>query len=212
MKKLKNSLIKHSEQTRLYQIPVPIIGLTGGIGTGKSTVADFFRKKGIPVIDADKNVKSIYQMPETHNFIHHNFPEAFHDGKIDFKKLRSIVFGNADAKKRLEDYIYAHMPNEFKSGFYQFNNPSFVVYDVPLLFEKNLHLLVDLSICVYAPKELQIERLMQRDQIERDLAEKILANQLDIEEKKKLADFIIINDGSLKDLEVQFEQFLEKIF
>lgn len=208
MKKLKNSLIKHTDATRLYQIPVPIIGLTGGIGTGKSTVSDFFRKKGIPVIDADKNVKNIYQLPATQVFIHKNFPTAFHEGRIDFKKLREIVFQNEDAKKLLEDYIYALMPNEFKQAFYQYNNPQFVVYDVPLLFEKNLHLLVDLSVCVYAPKNLQIERLIKRDNIDRELAEKMLANQMDIEEKKQLSDFVINNTGDINDLESEFEKFL----
>ncbi len=212
MKKLKDSLIKQTEDTRLYQIPVPIIGLTGGIGTGKSTVADLFRKKGIPVIDADKLVKNIYLKPETHTFIKKNFPEAYHDEKIDFRKIREIVFANQDSKELLENFIYSHMPFEFKQAFWEFNKPSFIVYDVPLLFEKKLHQLIDLSVCVYAPREVQIERLMSRDQIDRVLSENILANQIDIEEKKRLADFVIENISDLNKLETEFESFLKCIY
>ncbi|MGZ3790070.1 MAG: dephospho-CoA kinase [Bacteriovorax sp.] len=211
MRKLKDSLVKHSPETRLYQIPVPIIGLTGGIGTGKSTVAELFRKKNIPVIDADKLVKNIYQMPETFAFIKKNFPQAIEEGKILFKKIREIVFINEDAKKLLENYIYSHMPNEFTGAFYQFSDPPFIVYDVPLLFEKKLHLLIDLSVCVYAPREMQIERLMTRDQTTRDLAENILSNQIDIEEKKRLADFVVNNTGSLQELEIEFERLIKDI-
>jgi dephospho-CoA kinase len=212
MKKLKNSLIKHTDKSRLYQIPVPIIGLTGGISTGKSTVADLFRKKGIPVIDADKNVKNIYQMPETITFIKNKFPEVVHNHIIDFKKLREIVFSNTDAKILIEEFIYAHLPNEFKQAFYLFDNPPFIVYDVPLLFEKQLHLLVDVTICVYSSRKQQIERLIKRDQIDRSLAEKILANQQDIEVKKKLADFVILNTEKAEDLEINFNDFFLKLF
>lgn len=200
MKKLKNKFIKQTEETRLYQIPVPIIGLTGGIGTGKSTVANLFKKEGIPVIDADQLVKNIYQRNETKKFIKSHFPGAIDQEQIQFKKLREIVFHNEEAKKLVEDYIYALMPDEFKRAYYQFNNPSFIVYDVPLLFEKQLHLLTDLSICIYSPKETQIERVLKRDQISRELAESILAKQFDIEEKRKIADFHIDNTGSIEDL------------
>ncbi len=211
MKKLKNNLVKLTQDSRLYQIPVPIIGLTGGIGTGKSTVADLFRKSGIPVIDADKNVKSIYQKPKTIQFIKENFPTAINEGVINFKKIREIVFINSDAKDLLEKYIYAQLPEEFKKAFLEFNEPTFVVYDVPLLFEKQLHLLVDLSICVYAPRETQITRLMARDHSTRELAESILDNQIDIEEKKKLADLVLTNTQDKSDLALQFDKLLTDI-
>jgi dephospho-CoA kinase len=211
MRKLKSSLVKHVPENRLYQIPVPIIGLTGGIGTGKSTVAELFRKQNIPVIDADKLVKNIYQLPETFPFIKQNFPAAIEDGKIVFRKLREIVFINVDAKELLENYIYSHMPNEFKKAYAAFSNPEFIVYDVPLLFEKKLHLLIDLSICVYAPREVQIARLMARDNSPRDLAESILSHQIDIEEKKKLSDRIIENNGDLVALENNFNLLLKDI-
>lgn len=211
MKNLKANWITKDPATRLYQIPVPIIGLTGGIGTGKSTVAEILRSHGIPVIDADGLVKNIYKKSETLDFISKHFPHAIEDGMIVFKKLRETVFVDARAKKLIEDFIYASMPEEFKKAFGQFDHPLFVVYDVPLLFEKNLSSLVDLSVCVYAPRPLQIERIVKRDNSSVELATKILENQMDIEEKKKRSDLIIDNTRELSDLKILVEHFLKDV-
>lgn len=211
MRKLKNNLVKLTAENRLYQIPVPIIGLTGGIGTGKSTAAEWLRKHGLAVIDADANVKAVYRKPETLAFIKSHFPAVVADGQINFKKLREIVFINPDAKQLVEDFIYARLPQAFLDAYALLNKPALIIYDVPLLFEKKLHLLVDVSACVYAPKEIQIQRLMSRDHSSRDLAEKILSNQLDIEEKKKLSDFIIENTGDLHQLGKNIEEFLANV-
>lgn len=212
MKKLKNNLVKLAADMRLYNIPVPIIGLTGGIGTGKSTVAALLRKHGLHVIDADANVKTVYQKPETVEFIRQNFPAAVPDNQIDFKKLREIVFSNQDARTLVEGHIYSHLPQVFKEAFSLFEKPAVIVYDVPLLFEKQLHLLVDLSVCVYAPREVQIQRLMARDHSSRELAENILSSQLDIEAKKKLSDFVIENTGDLNQLEKNIQDFINNVF
>jgi len=212
MKKLKNNLVKLSADKRLYNIPVPIIGLTGGIGTGKSTVAALLRKHGLPVIDADANVKTVYQKPETVEFIRHHFPAVVASGAIDFKKLREIVFSNPDARTLVEGFIYSHLPQVFTEAFSLFDKPSVIIYDVPLLFEKQLHLQVDASVCVYAPREVQIHRLMARDHSSRELAENILGNQLDIEEKRKLSDFIIENTSDLAQLEKNIQEFITNVF
>ncbi|MFA6236565.1 MAG: dephospho-CoA kinase [Bacteriovorax sp.] len=211
MKNLKAKWITKTPSTRLYNIPVPIIGLTGGIGSGKSTVAELLTKNNIPVIDADKLVKNIYKLSETKTFIQKQFPQTIVDGEIVFKKLREIVFNNEAKKMDLEVYIYARLPEEFRKAYAVLNNPAFIVYDVPLLFEKKLNQLVDVSVCVYAPKEKQIERLILRDQIERPLAESILANQISIEDKKNMADLIINNTDGLSMLEAEFQKFLADI-
>lgn len=211
MKNLKTKWITKNPENRLYQIPVPIIGLTGGIGTGKSTVAEILREKNIPVIDADRLVKNIYQKNETIDFISKQFPHAVDKGIIDFKKLREIAFVDLAAKKLIEDFIYAHMPTEFKKAYATFNNPPFIVYDVPLLFEKKLNEVVDVAVCVYAPRETQIERIIARDKSSHQLASKIIDNQMDIEEKKKLSDFVINNTTELVDLKISVEQFLRDI-
>lgn len=212
MKKLKNNLVRLSVERRLYNIPVPIIGLTGGIGTGKSTVAALLKKHGLAIIDADANVKAVYQRPETVEFIKNHFPSVvIVDDAIDFKKLREKVFSDLQAKQLIEDHIYAHLPQTFKEAYEKLNKPGFIIYDVPLLFEKKLNELVDVSVCVYAPRDVQVQRLMARDHSPRELAEKILSNQLDIEEKRKLSDFVIANTGDLNQLEKNVEEFLKNV-
>lgn len=211
MKNLAAKWITKDQKTRLYQIPVPIIGLTGGIGTGKSSVAEILRKKNIPVIDADRLVKNIYQKAETVEFVAKHFPHVIKEGAIVFKELRETAFVDTLAKKLIEDFIYSYLPGEFKKSYSEFKNPQFIFYDVPLLFEKKLNELVDLSVCVYAPREVQIKRIINRDKSSKELAIKILDNQMDIEEKKKLADLVIPNTSDLKDLKGTVEQFLKDI-
>lgn len=211
MKNLKPKWITKKQENRLYQIPVPIIGLTGGIGTGKSTVAKILREKSIPVIDADDLVKNIYQKPETLEFITKHFPHVILDGVIVFKKLRESAFVDHLSKKLIEDFIYAFLPDEFNKAYAQFNNPHFIVYDVPLLFEKKLNDLVDLSVCVYAPRSLQIDRIIIRDKTSVEQATKILDHQMDIEEKRKHADLVVINTGNLEDLRISVGQLLKDI-
>jgi dephospho-CoA kinase len=106
MKKLANKWITKNSNNRLYQIPVPIIGLTGGIGTGKSIVAKIFKERGIAVIDADRLVKNIYQRPETLEFIKTFFPEAIENSTISFSKLREIAFRDPAQRQKIENYLY----------------------------------------------------------------------------------------------------------
>jgi dephospho-CoA kinase len=200
MENLNPKWITKTSLTRLYEIPIPVIGLTGGIATGKSTVANFLRNKNFPIIDADALVKKIYQKTEVKEFIKINFPMAIQSDEINFKILRELAFKDKQNIQKIEECIYRFLPAEFKETYHTFTNPNFIIYDVPLLFEKQLNLLVDTKICVYAPKEIQIERLMKRDHIERDACLKILDNQMSIEDKKQLSDIVIKNDSTLDQL------------
>jgi dephospho-CoA kinase len=209
MSALNPKWISKDPTTRLYHLDVPIIGLTGGIATGKSTVANLFRKAGIAVIDADQLVKSIYQRPEAHEFVQSHFPNTYVDGKIDFKKLREMVFSFPTVKQQVETFIYSLLPEEFLKTYNALGKQDYIVYDVPLLFEKGLDQLVDLSVCIYLPEDVQIDRLMERDQIEKGLAIKILRNQMSISEKRDRANISIDNSGSLNDLENYFKELIE---
>jgi len=193
MKKLKSKWITKTPESRLYQIPVPIIGLTGGIATGKSTVAEILRAQGFPIIDADRLVKNVYATDEAVSFVSANFSSAVVDGKIDFKKLRAEVFNDHKKQEQIEQFVYSKLPAEFVKAYHAFKDPAFVIYDVPLLFEKKLDQKIDVSVCVYSPRTFQLDRLMKRDSIEADLANKILDKQMDIEEKKNLSDLFIEN-------------------
>lgn len=214
--KLKQKFISKNKDNRLYQLDLPIIGLTGGISTGKSTVAEILKSHGFPLLSADQLVKKIYSTEESLDFIKKNFPSAIDNGHINFKKLREIVFFDQKAKIKIETYIYSKLPNVFLQSkeeiLAQIPNIQCLIYDVPLLFEKGLFQKVDLSVCVYLPRETQKKRLMARDHIEADLAEKILDEQWNIELKKSQSDVVIENIGSLKELEEEVTQFIKNYF
>lgn len=209
--KLKEKYIKLNSQNRLHGLNIPVIGLTGGIATGKSTVAKFLRSKGLPLLDADELVKNIYAKVETKNFVKENFPKAVHQDSIHFPTLREIFFNEPQAKIEIESFIYQRLPQAFLEALTKLGNPNFIIYDVPLLFEKKLNPLVDLSVVVYAPRNIQKARLMRRDGILDEMAQNILNHQEDIEDKKLKADFLIDNSLSETELAEEINQFLRKI-
>lgn len=195
--KLKKDLISKSLQTRLYALPCPIIGLTGGIATGKSSASEIFQELGFNVICADKLVKEVYKSSKTIEHLKANYSQALADDQVNFKILRELFFTDKNIQEDIEKLIYSQLPKMFISFFKEFKNPELVIYDVPLLFEKGLDHLVDLKLTIYAPREKQLQRLMKRDQISVQLANEILDKQLDIELKKAKSDFIIDNSQDI---------------
>lgn len=212
---LKNNWISKTPETRLYQLPVPIIGLTGGIACGKSTVAKILSEKGFAIIDADQLVKRIYRQDETKAFITKEFPVCINEQQeIDFKKLRTIVFSDSQKKLIIEQFIYQRMPAQFLKAYEELPNHlknAFVFYDVPLLFEKGLDSKVDVSICVWIPRSKQIERLMKRDEISYQMAENILNEQIDIDIKKEKADLVLDNSQTPNQLVDEINQCLSQL-
>lgn len=199
-KNLNHKFITKNTTSRLYNLSNPIIGLTGGIATGKSTASKILKDLGYFIIDADLLVKEIYKEEDTINFIKVNFPKCFIDGNIDFKLLREEFFSSPITKNQIENFIYKRMPFLFKEKANLANSDEVIIYDVPLLFEKSLDKLVDQSLCVYASKNIQIQRLVARDNISIELAEKILAGQMSIEDKKLKSDWVIDNSSDLANL------------
>lgn len=210
--KIKPEFNRLGEDNRLYKLKVPVIGLTGGVATGKSTVTKKLKGLGIPVIEADKLVHDIYAKDQSISFIKENFPTAITGNKIDFKALRKIFFENTKAQEKIENFIYAQLEKEFLKEADNFSDHDFIIYDVPLLFEKKLHKLVDLSITVYAGKETQIARMIERDGIDKELAIKMLQKQIDIENKRELSEWVIENQGTLSDLDLELAKFLKSHF
>lgn len=196
----------------MYGLDIPVIGLTGGIATGKSTAASILKEKNLPVIDADALVKDVYALEQTKRLVEKLAPSVIKDEKIDFKLLREIFFTNPEVKTRLEQHIYALLPQEFAKRLAEFGKPRFIIYDVPLLFEKGLHHKVDQSVLIYTPKDTQLERLVKRDKIDPELAYKILGNQMPINEKRELSDFVIENTSDINNLKVKIEELLESLF
>ena len=180
------------------------IVLTGGIGTGKSTVASFLRLYGYKIIDADEISKKIFEEKKD------KIKEIF--GTNDRKELRKTVFNDKEKLKILEDLILPDVKKEVLKQSQKLekdNVPYFV--DLPLFFEKQNYSEFDKVLVVYAPKKTQIKRVMSRDNVDEKSAKAILNNQRDIEEKKALADFVIDNSKDLKNLQRELEDFLKNL-
>lgn len=210
--KLKSQWNKLTPEKRLHHMKVPVIGLTGGIATGKSTVATLLMEKGLPVINADHLVKDIYSRPETNEFIRTNYPHVMRGHDIDFRKLRELVFSAEFVKEEVEAFLYARMPEAFATAYEKLGKPELVIYDVPLLFEKHLDTVVDMKVLVYAPAKIQKARLMERDGHEEAMALTIMGSQIDIEDKREKSDVVIDNSGTLVELTEEVNQFLRQAF
>jgi dephospho-CoA kinase len=210
--KLKKEYDILSPDQRLYHLGSPIIGLTGGIATGKSSVTTLLKDLGLPVVDADQLVKKIYMYPETIEFLQRSLPEVISSGIVDLKKLRELFFNDQQIKKKVEEHIYHYLPQAFNEKVISLSNPSFVIYDIPLLFEKGLEKYFDTTVLVYAPRELQLQRLIERDKITPDLANKILNQQLGIEDKKSRASWVIDNSSTRDHLNQQLKSLLNNLF
>lgn len=204
---------KLTAKQRLYQREVPILGLTGGIGSGKTTVAGKLKEKGHPLICADELVKQVYRHTNTIEFIHQLNPEVLsHKNEIDFSKLRKLAFSAPNLLSQIEEFIYQRLPMAFEKEFQQLKKPSYLIYDVPLLFEKKLDPLVDQSILVYCPRDVQRERALQRDHSDEKTIESILDKQMSIEKKKDMSDWVIDNTGSFDHLEAEVVKFEREYF
>lgn len=209
--KLKKTHRLHSSDQRLYQLSVPVIGLTGGIASGKTTVSRLLSERGFAIINADHLVKDVYSLPETQAFVLKRFPDVIENGVISFPLLRKKVFTDKKVKNEIENFIYQRLPDAFKSAFDKLNKPDVVIYDIPLLFEKNMQDFFDVNVLVYAPRSTQLARLMSRDGLSEELAETILKQQMDMEEKKDKAQYIIDNSRTEALLQLEIDHFLREI-
>ena len=209
--KLRPEWVKLTSEKRLYHYDRPIIALTGGIATGKSTVTRMLQNQGVQVIDADQLVKSIYRTQEAKDFIAKNYPECILNNEINFKNLRELVFSQESIKTNIESFIYQRLPEAFAQAASTIQGQEFYIYDVPLLFERKLDSLVDQIVVVYAPQKIQLARIMDRDGSKEETARQILQQQMDIEEKKEKADFVINNTASMTELSAEVSELLRKL-
>ncbi|MBS9776273.1 MAG: dephospho-CoA kinase [Fusobacterium sp.] len=192
-----------------------IIGLTGGIASGKSTVSKYLAEKKFKIYDADKIAKEIFETEEVQKEIILNFGEEILEGNnkknIDRNKLKEIVFKNSEKLKILNSIIHPKVYKFFeniKKGGSTFTSP--IVFDVPLLFESGIDKLCDKIILVVVDYGVQIQRIKKRDNVSEELAKKIISSQLSNEEKMKKSDYIIENNGSLEELLEKVENLIKK--
>ena len=186
------------------------IALTGGISTGKSTVCNLFKLHGFLTIDADLIAHRL--LDENSDKIASMFGEKYvENGKVIRKELGKIIFSNEENKLKLEALLHPLIKEEIIKEsriFEEQNKPYFV--DIPLFFEK-MHYPIPKSLVIYTPKDIQIQRLMKRDNIDENEAKLKISNQMDIEEKKKLADMVIDNSQNLKHLQAEVERIIGEI-
>lgn len=190
------------------------IGLTGGVGTGKSTVADFLREMDVPVIDADQLAKKMSQSgTEGFQRIVSEFGSSVVgvDGELNRKKLGEIVFKNRIHRKKLESILHPMIQDEVKRQKKTLESMGceLAVYDVPLLFEKKKSNEFDAVVVVYTPEILQLERLVQGRKLSLEEAKSICRTQDSIEDKKRLADIVIDNTGTLEELRQKTSEMVE---
>ncbi len=190
------------------------IGLTGSIGTGKSTVGKIFSELGAYVIDADKIVHTLLRRKDIKEKIREEFGDVFDlKGEVDRKKLGKIVFKNHKKKRILEKIIHPEVRKEIEKKIKDIKDKdpnSVVIVEVPLLIETGSYKDYDIVILVYAPEELQIDRLVKKG-YSKDEAVRRIRSQLPIEQKIKYADIVIHNTGDLDKLKKEVVEVYKKL-
>lgn len=194
-----------------------LIGVTGGIATGKSTVSRMLEDLGSPIIDFDVLAREVVEpgKPAYEQIVSFFGKQVLaEDGAIDRKKLSDIVFKDMEKRKKLEGFTHPQIGAEFLKRVMEITaaDPSAIIQvAVPLLIEVNLTHLFHKILLVYAPRETQIERLVKRDGIREEEAGRILDAQLPIDEKVGFADFVINNEKGLEETRRQVEGLWKKL-
>lgn len=185
-----------------------VIGITGSIATGKSTVTKYLREKGYTVIDSDelaylaltKDMDCIKQVKKSFDCV-----DAV--GNIDRKRLGKIIFQDKDAKQVLESIIHPYVINEIKKQI-ALHKQDLLFLDIPLLYESHLEYLCTKIAVVYTNQETEVKRLMKRDTIDEKYARIMINNQMSIEEKKRRADIVLDNSKDASSLYSQIDRML----
>ena len=186
------------------------LALTGSIASGKSTVASLLKLHGLQCIDADATAHEV--LDDHPADIAALFGEEYLlKGKVNRKKLGGLIFSNLEAKEKLEAFMHPKIRERILEKSQRFEKLKFpYLIDIPLFFETNAYD-IKTSVVVYTPKEVQLDRLMKRNDLTQEESLQRIAAQMDIEEKKKRADFVIDNSGNLKHLQAECERFVEKM-
>ncbi|MBN2397674.1 MAG: dephospho-CoA kinase [Deltaproteobacteria bacterium] len=193
------------------------IGLTGGIGSGKSTVSNLFRKRGAAILDLDLIA---HEVEEPGGAAWEGIVEHFGrgiltpEGTIDRDALGAIVFRDDTKREALNRIVHPAVFDEWRHRFEEIirENPrTIIISDIPLLIEIGWHKRMDIVILVYAPPEVQIERIMKRNGYSCEEAQDRLRSQMPLADKLPFADFVIHNEGTLAETEASVEEVWKKL-
>ncbi len=173
------------------------IGVTGGIGSGKSTVCKIFRLLDIPVFEADRVANELINSNvEIRNELVLLFGNKIYepDNKLSRKMLADLIFNDESLLEKVNNLVHPAVRNEFML-WHQKQNSKYVVHEAAILFESGFYKMMDFTILVSAPKELRIERVVKRNKIQPEMVESRINKQWNDEDKRKLASFELVNDN-----------------
>lgn len=189
-----------------------IVGLTGSIGMGKTTVAQMFRSRGVPVFDADAEVHALYES-DVVPYLKTTFPEAIVDGRVDRTRLAGVLAADPSSFRALEAVVHpfvAQRTSAFLRAEAARGTPV-AVLEIPLMFETGAEAKVDAVVVVSAPAEVQRGRVLARPGMTADKLQHLLKRQMPDVEKRARADFIVETDMSITDTEQKVDAILEAL-
>lgn len=189
-----------------------VVGLTGGIGAGKTTVANLFAQYGIPIIDADVISRELTQPGQAafaEIVTHFQQSVLLKDKTLDRAKLRQIVFDNLQERRWLENLLHPLIQSEINSRLKKISAP-YCILVIPLLLEVGSYSFVNRILVIDTPEEVQIERIVSRDHISPMQVKTILKTQVSRQFRLDHADDVIVNDGNTIDLESKVEKLHHK--
>lgn len=187
-----------------------IVGLTGGIAMGKTTISQFLKSKAIPVVDADQIAHEILTVDEVKVKLMDTFGESILDKNqnTDRRKLGPIVFNDQRQLEKLNIIVQPYIRTEIVRQLDTFSASKVVVLDAPVLFEQGYEKMVDYLMVIKTSAQIQVERLMQRDSLNEIDAQKRIQAQMPIEEKVKKADIVIDTSGTIEETRSQVVKWL----
>lgn len=191
-----------------------LIGLTGGIASGKTTVSDYIKEQGYPVLDADVYARRVTK--KGHRGYHQiigTFGEVIlnGDGEINRQKLGEIIFNDDDKRTELNNIVHPEIRRMMNADEAEYLKESHVFLDIPLLFENGLDKKCDITVTVYIDRKTQLARLMERNDLSEQDASSRINSQMPLSEKRNLATNVFDNSGSIDELYGQIDGFLKRL-
>lgn len=190
-----------------------VIGITGGIASGKSNVCSVVKELGYPIISCDEITKQDYQIGgKIYNVVLERFGNEYlkDDNTIDRKKLGKLIFNNKSAKMLLDSITHPIIKEELLKEIEKYDD-GLIFVEIPLLYEAKFDSICDKVICVFLSQKYQVERLMEREGIDEDFALAKIHSQMDLYMKKSLADYVINSKGNFDETRQQVIDVINNI-